>query len=177
MRAKISMILMAVVTGWGLAGCVTSGDARESGAQMPVFGNARPGEPAPQVPGLDELPPQNLEAGTCATFFWSADDAHRFLAFENETEGFANIFVNGSAQGFYNPPRERNYVAGDSFRRSYVDPGRDLNIQISGQIGDPLPTGQRIERVVMRVNQPNGQILVIPMIGHYACRTRSQATG
>lgn len=158
-----------------LSACASTSST--DGPALPVFGNARQGEPAPQPQDLTELPPQVLAPGACATFFWSADNRHRFLAFENETEGFANVFANGAVNGFYVPPRERNYVAGDTYRRSYIDPARDLNIQISGQIGDPLPTGQRVERVVMRVNQPNGQTIVIPMIGHYACRERSQSTG
>lgn len=155
----------------GLTACVTSG--QDTSVGVPVFGNARAGEPAP-VADLSQLPPQSLAEGACATFFWSADSAHRFLAFENETEGYASIFANGAAHGFYVPPREGRYVAGDEYRRTYADPARDLDIQIAGRIGDPLPTGQRIERVIMRVNQPNGQTVVVPMIGHYACRNRSQ---
>jgi len=164
----VSVLVVAVASGLATA-CATSGATGL--LNPPAFNNAREGEPVVQA-GLTELPPQDLVAGACATFFWSADSRHRFLAFENETEGFANVFANGGVHGFYVPSREGGYVAGDRYQRRYADAERDLDIEIAGRIGDPLPTGQRIERVIMRVNQPNGQTMIIPMIGHYACRQR-----
>ena len=68
------------------------------------------------------------------------------------------------------PRRDSLHVSGDGYRRSFLDPDRNLDIEIAGRVGESLPTGQRIERVVMRVEQPNGQRLVVPLIGHYACR-------
>ena len=153
---KLSCIAIALA----LSGCATSGGAvaRPSGVDLVI------------QPALEELPPQSLDAGDCATFFWSADPEHRFLVFENMTRGYAEVFVNGVVHGFDMPAREALYVAGDNYRRSFVDMERQLDIEVQGRIGDPLPTGQRIERVVMRVEQPDGQRLVAPLIGHYACR-------
>lgn len=168
MMARVKTVLIALVCSGGLTACVSTGGGNT--ITPPVFGNSRSALATEAATGLSELPPQTLAAGACATFFWSADSQNNFLAFENETEGYSNVFANGTVHGFYIPPREGNYVAGDVYRRTYVDPARDLDIQVAGTIGDPLPTGQRIERVVMRVNQPNGQTLVVPMIGYYACR-------
>ena len=127
-------------------------------------GAAAPGE------GRSELPAQSLAPGACATFFWTADPAHRFVAFENETEGFARVFANGEEHGFYTPQRQEPYVTGEPYRRDYIDPQRGLDIRLAGRVGEALPSGQRIERVVMRVVQPNGQTRVVPLVGHYACR-------
>lgn len=138
--------------------------------QPPVMSNVRVAPSVTESGDGRELPPQALEPGACATFFWTADAEHRFVAFENETEGFARVFANGAVHGFFLPPREAAYVAGDPYRRVYADPARQLDIRLSGTIGDPLPQGQRIDRTVMRVSQPNGQTLVVPLIGHYACR-------
>jgi hypothetical protein len=170
MRCATSLILMA---GLALAACGAT--TQSAMPRPPDISNARAGEAAAVAPGHNELPPQTLAAGSCATFFWTADDRHRFVAFENETEGFARIFANGAAHGFYTPPREGRYVAGDPYRRDYVDPQRQLDISISGTIGDPLPQGQRIGRTVMRVLQPSGQTVVVPLIGHYACRSVQNA--
>ncbi len=174
MRAKPVSALAALAGMLSLAACATPGAQAPS---SPILGNAAPAEPAVPQTDLTELPPQNLIAGECATFFWSADTQNRFLAFENETRGYANIFVDGAAHRFAAATHRGSYVAGDLYRRSFVDPARNLDIQISGEIGDPLPSGQRIDRVVMRITQPDGQILVIPMIGHHACRNRAQMAG
>lgn len=149
-----------------LSACTTTGGA----LPVPALGGTRAAEQAAPDIAENELAPQTLDAGECATFFWSADPDHRFLAFENETRGHAQVFINGSAQGFYMPRRDSLYISGDGYRRSFVDPERELDIEIEGRVGESLPTGQRIERVVMRVEQPNGQRLVVPLIGHYACR-------
>lgn len=159
-------ILSSTVLAALLSACTTTGGT----LPVPSLGGARPVEQASPIASASELAPQTLSAGECGTFFWSADPDHRFLAFENETRGYAQVFVNGVAQGFYMPRRDSLYVAGDGYRRSFVDPERQLDIEIAGRVGESLPTGQRIERVVMRVEQPNGQRLVVPLIGHYACR-------
>lgn len=165
--AILAALASLAVTACGAT--ATPSDPMLSG--LPPVSNVRPGlAQAPSSDGRHELPPQRLEDGACATFFWTADATHRFVAFENETEGFARIHANGQDHGFFLPPREAAYVTGDPFRRDYIDPGRGLDIRIIGTIGDPLPQGQRIDRTVMRVLQPNGQTLVVPLIGHYACR-------
>lgn len=165
--------LLLLAAGLALSACTaTAGSASTQLQRPPALSQARL-DPAlaAAVETAGALPPQTLEAGACATFFWTADPAHRFVAFENETEGFARVYANGAEHGFYTPPREAPYVAGESYRRDYVDPARGLDIRLTGRVGEPLPTGQRIERVVMRVLQPNGQTRVVPLIGHYACRT------
>ncbi|MED5547800.1 MAG: hypothetical protein VX529_00460 [Pseudomonadota bacterium] len=171
MRTADGLLLLAA--GLLLSACTaTAGGASTQLQRPPALSQVRP-DPAPAAAGdtAGALPPQTLEAGACATFFWTADPAHRFVAFENETEGFARVFANGAEHGFYTPPREAPYVAGETYRRDYVDPVRGLDIRLTGRVGEPLPAGQRIERVVMRVLQPNGQTRVVPLIGHYACRT------
>ena len=44
-------------------------------------------------------------------------------------------------------------------------------MSISGTIGDPLQAGQRIDRTVMRYRRSDGAQMVVPLIGHHACRT------
>jgi hypothetical protein len=125
---------------------------------------------APAVGAPRELPPQILAQGDCASFFWTADAEHRFLVFEHETGGFARLVVDGAEHRLLVPPREAAHVTGDPFRRVYSDPERQVDVRLSGIVGDPLPEGRRMERVVMRVSRPDSSTLVIPMIGHYACR-------
>jgi len=174
MTAMISVrsAILVVLGGLVVSACGATGAPPPPALSgPPPVSNVRPGlAPAPSADGRRELSPQRLENGACATFFWTADASHRFVAFENETEGFARIYANGQTHGFFLPPREAAYVTGDPFRRDYIDPERGLDIRIAGMIGDPLPQGQRIDRTVMRVLQPNGQTLVVPLIGHYACR-------
>ncbi|WP_203291644.1 hypothetical protein [Maricaulis parjimensis] len=174
--ARLIGLTGLVMTG-PLAGCVTTGDAAPSGAMArpPVLSEARPGVEASAQGDSHGLPPQTLAEGACATFFWSADSAHRLLAFENETEGFARIHALGRDNGFYTPAREGGYVTGEAFSRVYVDTDRELDVRLSGTVGETLPAGQRIERAVMRVVQPNQRTLVIPVIGVYACRGAGQA--
>jgi len=165
--ASLVVIAALTLTGCGATLQAPAGDM----PRPPALSNARPDPgPVPASGTRGELPPQTLEAGACATFFWTADPAHRFVAFENETEGFARVFANGEEHGFYTPPREAPYIAGQAYRRDYVDPQRGLDIRLAGTVGETLPSGQRIERTVMRVLQPNGQTRVVPLIGHYACR-------
>lgn len=144
-------------------------------------GNASPATPEPggarsneaaaaDLTATSELGPQTLAPGECGTFFWTADSGHRFVVFENEMRGYAQIFINGSAEGFSSPRREGMHAAGDPYLRRFVDPERNLSIEIDGRIGDPMPMGQRIDRVVMRIQQPDDTLLVMPLIGHYACR-------
>lgn len=153
-----------------LSGCATAG----GGLQLPMpesRDNSSPDEPV-VVEALTELPPQQLNAGACAAFFWSADAQHRFLAFENESEGFAHVFANGQVNEFSVPTRQGSYIAGDPYQRHYVDAERQLYLRLTGMIGERLPDGQRIERSVLSIQQPDGQRLVIPVIGHFACRQR-----
>ena len=74
------------------------------------------------------------------------------------------------SEGFSSPRREGMHAAGDPYLRRFVDPERNLAIEIDGRIGDPMPMGQRIDRVIMRIQQPDDTLLVMPLIGHYACR-------
>ena len=169
--------LLCGLAGLVLAGCASTGGAAPSASlpRPPALEQARPGAEAALADGQSGLPPQSLADGACATFFWTADAAHRLVAFENETDGFARIFAMGTEHGFYTPAREGGYVTGDPFNRVYADAQRQLDIRLSGRVGESLPTGQRIERAVMRVVQPNGRTLVIPVIGVYACRGAGQA--
>ena len=137
---------------------------------VPGTGGMSAAEATAPVAPANELAPQNLQPGECGTFFWTADSEHRFVAFENETRGYAQLFVDGGTESFSGQRRDGLHVAGDHYRRGFSDPARNLDIEIEGRIGDPLPTGQRIERVVMRVQQSDGALFVVPLIGHYACR-------
>ncbi|WP_300528767.1 hypothetical protein [Maricaulis sp.] len=165
---------MASPNAWiaGLAGALALGGCATSGLQMPGVATAPVAEPvaADAVEALSELPAQPLVAGACGTFFWSADSSHRFLAFENETEGFARVFANGQVNAFSFPARQSSFIVGDPYERRYVDAGRQLDLRLTGTVGERLPEGQRIERSVLSIQQPDGQRLVIPVIGHYACR-------
>lgn len=167
--------LLILAAGLGLAACSATAGGGSAMPRPPALSDARPDGPATAAQGRRELPPQTLEAGACATFFWTADRVHRFVAFENETEGYARIFANGAEHGFSTPPRDQPYLEGEAYRRDYVDPARGIDIRLAGRIGEALPAGQRIERVVMRVLQPNGQTRVIPLVGHYACRVARPA--
>lgn len=137
---------------------------------VPGTGGMGAAEATAPVAPANELAPQILQPGECGTFFWTADSEHRFVAFENETRGYAQLFVDGETESFSVQRRDGLHVAGDHYRRGFSDRARNLDIEIEGRIGDPLPTGQRIERVVMRIQQSDGALLVVPLIGHYACR-------
>ena len=173
MMSKAGLIALCALA---LGGCVSaSGAGGGSLLRPPALDQVRPGSEAALTDGQTGLSPQSLADGACATFFWTADAAHRLIAFENETDGFARIHAMGREHGFYTPAREGGYVTGEAFSRVYADPSRQLDIRLSGTVGDSLPTGQRIERAVMRVVQPNGRTLVIPVIGVYACRGAGSA--
>ncbi len=150
-----------------LTGCATPGG-------LPFPAGPQAAAPEAEAPALvevlDQLPPQQLDAGECAGFFWSADAEHRFLAFENETGGYARVFADGQVHEFAVPSRQGSYIAGDPYQRHYVDAARQLDMRLTGTIGERLPEGQRIERAVLSIQQPDGQRLVIPVIGHHACR-------
>jgi len=166
-----------ITVGFLLAGSVLSGcgTMQGSGPDMAVRSAASNVRPVEVGAGQDvgALAPQSLADGECATFFWSVDDSHRFLVFENETEGFARVFASGATHDFHLPSRDGGHVSGDTFERHYLDPARQIDIRLTGMIGDPLGAGLRIDRAVMRVEQPDGQRTVTPLIGHYRCRSRS----
>ena len=172
MVRRASLIIAAGLGMLALTACGATTGSVSRLAPPPPVNNVRPVEGGAE-PTAGALPPQSLADGECATFFWTVDEAHRFLVFENETEGFARIFATGAAHGFYVPPREGGYVSGDAYQRTYVDTDRQLDIRLTGVIGDPLETGLRIDRAVMRIEQPNGQRVVIPLLGHYRCRARA----
>lgn len=175
MRIADWIRLGGLVMSVSLAGCATGAPAPAGMTQPPVMDTVRPGREAALASPQAGLPPQTLADGACASFFWTADDAHRLVGFENETEGFARFHAMGAEHGFYTPVREGGYVAGDALQRVYTDPDRQLDIRLSGTMGEGSPSGQRIERAVMRVVQPNGRTLVIPVMGLYACRGAGEA--
>ncbi|WP_300553461.1 hypothetical protein [Maricaulis sp.] len=165
--ASLNRWMAALAGATVLGGCTTTDG-------LPVPTGPQTANPdtdtAALVEGLDQLPPQQLDAGECAGFFWSADAEHRFLAFENETLGYARVFADGQVHEFAVPSRQGSHIAGDLYQRHYVDAARQLDMRLSGTIGERLPDGQRIERSVLSIQQTDGQRMVIPVIGHYACR-------
>lgn len=169
MRGATSLLLL---TALALPACGATSGIAPGPSAMPELSVETPAETAPAMAGdRGQLASQDLAIGSCATFFWTADTARRFVAFENETEGYARVYANGRVHEFSTPPRAAMHATGDPYRREYGGAGHEPAIRISGTIGDPLPQGQRIDHTVMHVMQPDGHMRVIPLVGHYACRS------
>jgi hypothetical protein len=144
-----------------LAGCALDPDRLSRRGVVPS-GEAR---------STDQLAPQTLPAGSCASFFWSRDGQDRLLVFDNETAGFARVYIDGRTQEFSMPARRGNPVMGDAYQRDWVDPARGLELHLTAVIGERAPTGTRIERAILRRVSADGTEQVIPLQGQYVCRT------
>jgi hypothetical protein len=166
MTRRILLVLLTML----LASCASGGD-RLSRRGMP---DAAAGG---RVAASDQLAAQTLLAGACAAFFWSRDGQQRFLVFDNETAGLSRIFVDGQTEDFVTPAQRGGYISGDPYRRAWTDPARQLDISLTGVMGESQPTGLQIDRAVLRLRQSDGRELVIPVAGQYVCRGAPQIAG
>ena len=164
---RFALLLMTTAL---LASCASGGD-RLTRRGVPTEADA------PGLAGSAQLAPQALTVGACAAFFWSRDGQHRFLVFDNETAGVTRIFIDGRSEPFAAPPQRAGYISGDPYRRAWNDPARDLDISLTGTIGESLPTGLQIDRAVLRVRRSEGGEMVIPVAGQYVCRGAPQIAG
>lgn len=151
-----------------LAGCASVADPANavSGSSAIIFEQTRTdGEVDPGA-----LPPQELDLGECGVFFWNARADRRFLAFENLTTGLARIHVDGQMREFLSSIRAEPVAPGVPFVRRFTNPTLSLDIELSGDVEGGVAAGFRIAPARMRLLQPDGGQVVIPLIGHYACR-------
>lgn len=168
--AAMTRLALLVIMAALLASCASSGERLSQRGMSRAAGGPGGAETA-------QLAPQVLTAGACAAFFWSRDGQHRFLVFDNETAGLTRIFVDGRSEQFTTPPQRGGYISGDPYRRAWADPARDLDISLTGMIGESAPTGLRIDRAVLRLRQSDGAERVIPVAGQYVCRGAPQIAG
>tara|TARA_R110000868_G_scaffold2384_9_gene17776 strand:+ start:11046 stop:11534 length:489 start_codon:yes stop_codon:yes gene_type:complete len=128
-------------------------------------------EPDVESRPTNQLAAQTLPAGACASFFWSRDGQDRLLVFDNETAGFARVYLDGETREFTTPRSRGNPVMGDPYRRDWIDPALGLELHLTAVIGERAPTGTRIERAILRRVSADGTEQVIPLQGQYVCRT------
>ena len=157
-RALMCLVVMAMA-----GGC--------AGTLPPVLptAQARQAEPVETL-AMTELPPQSLEVGECAVFFWGGGEARAFLAYENFNEGVVRIFVEGGMREFASMARAESLVPGLRYERRFTDPSLQLDIELAGDMHGGGADGLRIAPAILRLHRPDDQQVVIPVTGHYACR-------
>ena len=161
MAARLLLPVLAALTIVG--GCASAAPAIEAAEAV-----LQPPVEAPEP--VTELPPQSLEAGECAVFFWGSGEARPFLAYENFNDGIVRLYLDGAVREFATTARPDSLVPGLRYERrfSVVDTGSE--IELSGEIHGGAADGLRIAPAIMRVLRPGGEQMVIPVTGHYACR-------
>lgn len=155
-----------VLAGLVLAGCATAVPA----PQAPVRAASQEGG------RIDALPPQNLPDGECGLFFWTSASPHRFIVYENESRRAVKLVHDGEIIELGVVAQTVDMIVGDSFERLYPAPSHNLVFSVTGTIGERTRSGTRIERALLRVEQPSGAEIVQPVLGLRTCRTGSPVT-
>lgn len=162
MAARLLLPVLVALTIVG--GCASTAPAVE--AAEALLQPAAEEAPAP----VTELPPQGLEAGECAVFFWGSGEARPFLAYENFNEGIVRLYLDGAVREFATTARPDSLVPGLRYERRFSLAETGSDIELSGEIHGGAADGLRIAPAIMRVHRPGGEQMVIPVTGHYACR-------
>lgn len=151
-----------------VAGLLAGSCAASAGITEPALAITVQDEPA--APVQLELPPQTLPVGECGVFFWGRGEGARFLMFENLSRGQTRLIVDGAVREFWSSAQADSVVPGIDFYRRFTDATTQLDVEITGAVHGGAAEGLRIAPTIMRVHRPDGQQVVIPMAGHYACR-------
>lgn len=154
-----------VLAGLVLAGCAAAGPAPQASAPVGAAGQ--------QAGRIEALPPQSLPDGECGLFFWTSASPHRFILYENESRRVVKLVHDGEIIELGVVAQTVDMIEGDSFQRLYPAPARNLVFSVTGTIGERTGSGTRIERALLRVEQPSGAEIVQPVLGLRTCRTGS----
>lgn len=165
--------LVAIIGGAVLAACATGSEPQAPEAPSTyAFAPTGEGSDAAMQTG-GELPPQTLEPGECGAFFWSAGEPHRFLVFDNVTQGRVRVHADGQMREMTSPMDEADFVVGVGYAGIKVDNPSGLIVSIDGSISSGTADGLRITPARLQVERADGQRLIMPLVGHYTCRLGS----
>ncbi len=153
MRALIVAILAL-----GAAACA-SGPGSSAGTQT----SAAPGQP------VSSLPPQTLAPGSCGLFLFERRAPRRFVMFEDLTARTVQIVHDGEVFQLGVTEHRGALVTGESFRRVYLDPRRNITFTLTGEVGEETGSGPRLEGVLLAVRTLDGARVVRPLGGVRSC--------
>lgn len=163
-RALESLILGGICA--GLAACATDGAGRAGTvdeAPAPVAAAAQP------VTGpVGVLAPRELEAGECGLFLYARRAEPQFIFFAQDGAGTAQMNLDGAEESL---TRSEAAVQRElATQQAYQGEG-GLRVELSLEIGEALTGGIRIPAGSLRLSQPDGWDLVIPVTGLSACQS------
>lgn len=137
------------------------------------------GSPAPQTASVQaqaapdqpvaSLPPQTLAPGGCGLFLFERRAPRRFVLFEDLSAGAVKIVHDGEIFELGAAEQRGALVTGESFRRVYLDPRRNMTFTLTGEVGDETGSGPRLEDVLLTVQTLDGARVVRPLGGVRSC--------
>ena len=130
--------------------------------------SAAPAQAAPSGP-VASLPPQTLAPGACGLFLFERRAPRRFVVFEDLTARTVQIVHDGEIFELGVTEQRGALVTGESFRRVYLDPRRNITFTLTGEVGEETGSGPRLEGVLLTVQTLDGGRVVRPLGGVRSC--------
>lgn len=163
----ISMLRTALPAFTALALAACAGGPLTPANPAPVAGAGAATGP------VDALPPQTLAPGACGLFLFELREPNTFVLFENEAERRVRLLVDGAVLELDVARQDTATAPGETLRRVYLDPRRNMTYTLTGRLGAEIVSGQRLERVILRARTLDGQETVTPLGGVRRCVARS----
>jgi hypothetical protein len=137
-------------------------------AAVPGGASSSPAPAAPSGP-VASLPPQTLAPGSCGLFLFERRAPRRFVVFEDLNARTVQIVHDGEVFMLGVTEQRGALVTGESFRRVYLDPRRNMTFTLTGRVGEETGSGPRLEDVLLIVQTLDGGRVVRPLGGVRSC--------
>lgn len=164
-RAKALEALILGAFCAGLAACATDG-----GEDAPAPGNetAPPAaaEAAPVSGPIGVLAPRDLDDGECGLFLYSRRAAPQFIFYAQDGAGIARMNLDSAEVSLTRKDAARRDLAAEQAYQGE----NGLRVELNLEIGEALTGGIRIPAGSLRLSQPDGWDLVVPVTGLTACQ-------
>tara|TARA_R110002073_G_scaffold105839_16_gene239297 strand:- start:5359 stop:5808 length:450 start_codon:yes stop_codon:yes gene_type:complete len=119
----------------------------------------------------DGLPPQPLNAGDCAAYFWERSEPHALIAVVTLTRGDGLLWQDGGAIAFTLPVFGDDSIrVGDMLAWDIVPAGARLEGEITEQRGEDYV----LSRAFVRRTLADGALEVTPLVGLAGCNDRAE---
>ena len=126
-------------------------------------------EPASAGAPAAGLPPQRLAEGACGLFLFERRPPNRFVVFEDLASRTVKIVHDGVIHELGVTEQTGALVAGEAFRRVYLDPERNMTFILTGEVGEETGSGPRLDDVLLTVRTLDGARTVRPLGGVRSC--------
>lgn len=127
------------------------------------------GASSPSDRPVTGLPPQTLPVGACGLFLFERRSPNRFVVFENINSRTVKIVHDGAVHELGVTGQGGTLVIGETFRRVYLDPVRNITFTLTGEVGEETGSGPRLENVLLSVRSLDGTRVVRPLGGVRSC--------